>query len=321
MNLKTAHAVVIDREGDVVWAQLLIENEGGEEAIVFKVEPLLDGTGIVYNTQSAEVDGDAVLYRMLWNGESLPSIKLPGGHTDFVQLPDGGFGMLGWEIQEFEDGTRRLLGDTIMEVDSDGEIREIWNAFDNFVVDLNQAYSLGLLPDDPECEDWSHVNSLAYVSSEDAYYITMTRPQAVVRIERATGAQTWVLTGTGGDGDFSTTDVDLVDWPHSSQRVDAGLLIFNRRNRYLSETCSEAVYVSLDEDAWTAEATWSYAGERCAQIGFLGNALQLAGGTTLVSWSHLGLLEEVDAEGELVWQAELALGAGFGFVTVSERLQ
>jgi hypothetical protein len=59
---------------------------------------------------------------------------------------------------------------------------------------------------------------------------------------------------------------------------------------------------------------WSYIPHPCHHIIYLGQALRLWNGNTLVVWSTAGRLEELTPAKELAWSVHTALGTGIGFV-------
>lgn len=303
---------VLDSEANVVWASVFDPSQHGQMPMIFGVSPLADGSGVAFNTQETHPEGTGLIHRVTWAGEALPPVEVPTGHTDFAELPDGNFAMLGWDVRDF-DGDRRLLGDTILETREDGEVVEIWNVYDHFEPDLSVFHGNDFFGSHPEVEDWSHANWLKYVAEEDAYYLTMETPAAVVKVDRGTGETTWVLSGDVGD--FSTTEGDaLINYPHSAEPIDGGVNVFNRRDPRYASTCSSVDEIEMNHSAGEAQTVWTYEGDRCAQIGFLGNSLPITGGHTVVSWSSMGVLDELGPEGDLLWQASLDLGAAFGFV-------
>lgn len=317
MQQANVHIVVIDPLGRVVWAFLVNNAGAANDLVVFKAVPRLDGRGIWFNTQVPTLDGPSEIISVDWDGLPLETVEVPGGHTDFVQLPGGGIATLGWDARDAGDG-RLILGDTILEVLPGGEIREVWNVWDHFLPDPDAEYTTGLLTDEPDAEDWSHVNSISYEASKDVYYITMTNFPAVIEVQRETGHMGWVLSGE--QGDFETDDDRLIDLPHSAERHPDGVLVFNRRSAGNTDSCSDAIFIAVDEPARTAHEIWRYTGDRCAQVGFLGNAVRSNSGNTLVSWSHLGQLDEVDPSGQPIWQVQLQAGAGFGLVSWVDHL-
>lgn len=311
LTMNGAFVLMFNDQAEAVWAYPVPEQDAERPTIVFRAHLLPDGTGVAYNTQGLDLDDPGLLHRVAWGGQSLGTTQVPGGHTDFVLHADGSAASLGWAVQELEG--RRILGDQVLRVGTDGSQTVLWDVFDHFEPDLSRDYTQYYPSPEDQVEDWSHVNSLAFDAATDAYLVTITVPPAVVSIDRETGQQNWVLSPEGGDYDLDRSD--LVDLPHSAQLTQGGLLVFNRRDPHDGATCSAAVEMALDEDAGLASLIWDYRGQRCAQVGFLGNAVRQANGNTLVSWSQLGLMEEVDPAGQLQWQASSIVGAGFAFVT------
>lgn len=113
--------------------------------------------------------------------------------------------------------------------------------------------------------------------------------------------------------DFTARGERLIHAPHSVQTIDDGLLVFNRGNPTDSGACSRAAELRLDETARTVEEMWRWEGDSCRQVSFLGNSQRVADGNTMTSWSHLGLMDEVNEDGVPVWQVSLGLGAAFTY--------
>jgi hypothetical protein len=318
---------IFDDSGHPVWGRVTWTAEGGAiwtddgaraapMPVNFRLRLDPAGRGVVFNTQPERVDEPGHLVTLGWGGELLERTDIPGAHTDFLLLPDGRRVVLGWDIQE-RDG-RLLLGDTLLVDDGDGVFVERWNVFDHFRPDPSREYPRGFTADEPPAEDWTHANGLGFDPSDGTVLLTMTEPSAVVKVDPTTGDIVWVLSGRSRD--FPDVAPGLLAWPHSVQAVDGGLLVFNRTVPYDLETCSHAVELAVDPAAGTAEAGWAWLGERCRQNGFLGNAQRLDSGHTVVVWSSLGIIEQLDAEGRLVGELSTPLGTGFGFGTWVDAL-
>ena len=311
------YAAIIDNTGAYVWARVIWEQpEGsggppppGTHPIIFRVVPSPDGRGVIVNTQGEATDEPGDLVQIDWDGQELDRRSFTGGHTDFALRPDGGAAMLGWTIRSF--GERKLLGDTILVQEPSGETTVLWDAFDHLVPDLGRRYNTGFMPAEGDIEDWSHVNSIWYDAETDDYYVTITANNGVARVDAQTGATTWVLADDSDD--FSIAAEKTIHSPHSVQRIDDELLVFNRRNPGDPASCSGPTVVAIDEAAQTAEETWRWEGGGCLHVGFLGNSQRMPDGATVTSWSHLGMMDEVSAAGDLVWRVRLGIGAAFGF--------
>ncbi|MDP2310383.1 MAG: aryl-sulfate sulfotransferase [Pseudomonadota bacterium] len=286
--------VLLDSEAQYVWAW--DDPEGMYRGGLFNADVDLSRGGIYANEQAESAELPGAIRHVAFDGTLLDSVNVEGGHTDFVELPTGEMASLSWDIREVDGG--RYLGDRIVEVDAAGASRTVWSVWDHYTPDPDGGWAPGFYRADPEVMDWSHVNALAYDAGEDAYFLSMAFNQSVARVERSTGAMTWVI---GGDG--------LVESPHSVQPLGDSVLVFNRGSPTDPDSCSEATEIDITKRA----VVWSYRSEPCLLVPFLGSALRLPNGNTLVDWSSAGQLDEVTHAGELVWRVSLDLGAAFGF--------
>lgn len=306
--------VGVDVQGRVVWSyppsDTLVE-------VPFRVWRSLDGEAILFNSNAPSADSDAPVYRIPLTGDDVSVTKLRGAHTDFVEYTPGGYLSLGWDIRDVGDG-RMVLGDTIVERAPDGTERVVWSAWDDFEPDLSMTYG-NLYPADPTVEDWTHINGIAYDPATDEVLVTTTWNSAVIAVERTSGEIAWWFNDFGGTY-ASEDEPGRIDFPHSVQPIDGGVLVFSRGNFNSPGACSAAVDVALDDGARTAAETWRYESEDCLLITFLGGAERLPGGNTLITWTTAGRLDEVTPGGGLAWRVGTPIGAGFGFSTLVDGL-
>ncbi len=319
----TSSLVIVDSDGEVVWGTLIGTKESSDvdgdfeppdPAFRMRLDPF--GRGVLFNTQGRVSTDDGDVELLTWAGDRELMATFPGGHTDFVVLPDGGYAMLGWVVLE-QDG-RRILGDTLLVRDPDGSLAVLWSTFDSFAPDPHRSYSTGYTEDEPPVEDWSHANGLSYDANEDVFLVTVTEPSAVVKIDRSSGDVLWTV--ADGSPDFNHVDPAFVELPHSAQVVDGGFVVFNRSRLDEPHSCSHFADLELDQEHRTVVRSRYWQGETCRQNGFLGSAERLDNGHTIMTWSSYGMVEEVDREDRTVLQLVLPLGAGFGFGTFAADL-
>ncbi|MDP2310177.1 MAG: aryl-sulfate sulfotransferase [Pseudomonadota bacterium] len=305
-----AGVVALDSRGRAVWAWPVEDSPPAPP--VYRARLSLDRKAILYNYPAGRIADVGIIYRVALDGSTVEESGVTEGHIDFVEYTPGGYASFGWDLREI-DG-RKLMGDTLVERAPDGTERVVWNAWDHFSPDLSRTYE-GYYPDDPEVEDWSHINGLSYDATDDAYYLTMSYQSTVVKIDRQSGEQLWSLTD-GGEGDFANPHGDeFLEFPHSVQAVEGGVLVFNRDHEDLEHGCSFANEIVLDELAWEASLGWRYSPEECLLIPYLGGAERLPGGNTLLSWTNAGQLDEVTPEGTSAWRVNTSFGAAVGFTT------
>ena len=304
----TAAATLLDESGVVVWAAVM----PGSGRVPYRVLPSLDGEWVLYN-ESAGGELPGMLYRVPLDGSTGDAYPVPGGHTDFVETEPGAYAMLGWDVQVVEG--RTLVGDTIVEFDAAGVSRTVWSTFDSITPDLTRQYDKGWYPGNAEAEDWTHVNALSYDADEGAYYVSITLDDSVARVDRASGEMTWRMGNPGGDF-RSEAGERLFARPHSVQRIGDDVIVFNRHSVIEgTPDCGNAVRVSFDEAAGTAERVWSYEPDTCVPVEWLGSAQRLPAGSTVVSFSSAGRLDEVAADGTPMLSLQLPAGGQYGFAT------
>jgi len=330
--------VIVDQDGDYVWA---VETWNGairarmseSEHAIYTLDPTMDpakqnivkrfsfdgseqelqGTGLEGTMPVGGPNGDVVPV-----GDDALFRDFPGAHSDLVDLGNGTLASFGWDVREYEDGERTLVGETIIERDSEGKVTEIWTLFDALEPDLSETYPKDYFTDE-EAEFWAHLNYLHYAPEEDAYYATAREIDIVVRVDRATGETSWVLQPgpiTTDAGDFlAESDIDYRG--HSVEPTPDGILLFDTSSN-LSEGCSAMSEFAIDTETWTVNHVWLYQPETCLVSGFLGNASTLSNGNRMMTLATNGQIDEVTADGELVWRMNTPTGYILGF---AERLE
>ncbi len=302
--------VALGARGDVVWA--FPETAEGLNRPPLRARLSADGKDILYNHMAPNADALCEIVRVPLDGGTPSTVGMHGGHTDFVEYTPGGYATLGWEIRAFDD--RKIMGDTIVELSPEGVERTVWSVFDDFSPDLSQTYA-SLYPEDPTIEDWSHINGISYDADEDAYYVTMTFNNGVAKVDRASGTMEWFI-GNPDAGDFSNPDADkLLELPHSVERIDGGVLAFSRGRMGVPGECSEAVELTIDQDAREVRRAWNYTSPDCISVSYLGGAERLPGGNTLITWTTAGQIDQITPDGRQAWTVNTAIGNGIGFTT------
>lgn len=98
------------------------------------------------------------------------------------------------------------------------------------------------------------------------------------------------------------------------------LLVFNQKDAAAGRPCSEAVRVALDEVAGTASVVWRYQSDLCIDLQYLGNAWPLPEDGVLVTFSQSGMMDQVDAAGDLPQRWSTDLGWQFAYAAWTDSL-
>ncbi len=214
-------------------------------------------------------------------------------HHDVVVLPNGHWLVLVNRTMEFTDitghpGTSEILGDAIVDLDTNLNPVWLWDSFDH--LDVNR---------EPEMyPDWTHANALLYSPSDGNLLLSMRHQNWIIKIDYANGAGAGdVLWHLGYQGDFALAGgTDPVDWfsgQHGPSFVNStttgafGLTVFDNgdfRQLGTNINCansglalcpySTAQVMTVDETAKTATLTFL---DQIGQYSFFGgNAETLA---------------------------------------------
>jgi len=303
------YATILDADGEFVWAYPSRE--------LFRATLSRDGTAMLTNAPAPSWETAGAIERIPLDGSTPTRLSATGIHTDFVELPDGTLASLGWTVRPFADGTRELLGDTIVELHPDGTSTTIFDLFDYVVPDLSTTYDpVSVNGNATSVEDWSHLNSITYDEASDAYLVTGTYNDSVLRVDRATGSLSWTLTDDPADSDWEMRSSEReIQMPHSVQLVDDDtLLVFNRGEFGDVDSPAPCAFVSeidLDAAAGTAQPRWHHASNPCVTVPFLGQARRIDATNTVVNWTSAGRITQLDGD-EPVLQIDLGLGSAFG---------
>jgi hypothetical protein len=307
----TSGVGIIDRDGDYVFSL-----DWPAEEQVARVRPGRDGQSMLFNVaDAAKIDDVARIVRVDLLGGMVSETRTEQGHHDFVEKSPGRFAWLGYDMRDIPappndfgiDGEICLAMDTIFEADEqagDGQHDEVWNGWEDYAPG---AYTI---PDgsvncnggscQPSflkngCYEFGHGNSLAYLASEDAYYMNWRWLDVTFKVP-GDGGTAWQW---GGDhSDFALDPTTAFDGSHFSDVWSGGMMMFDNRSRALG---SRLVEYSFDDTGY--DELWQHVEPTGAYENLLGDVQRIPGcDNLLVSWSGQAKIQEITREGEVVWE-------------------
>ena len=298
-------AIVIDRDGDFVW---WYQEDEGFPPPMARVRLTRDDTSMVFQMPSNGADTwsdpDDVL-RIALDGSEAQIFEVVAEHHDFVDLPDGNIAHIMFDYRELEGYPDPIVGDQIVEVQPDGTETTVWSVWDHAEFDPEQV-------DTTIDTGWSHSNALDYDPEEDVYYIGIRNFNAIWKVDRATGDLLWSL----GGKEPTYEPEDPFIHQHQFHVEDGMITVFD--NGLEENLESRAIRYSLNDETGVAEVEWEYIANPPVFCYGLGDVHHFADGNTLVTWSTAGQIDEVTADGELVWQLNSSLGGAFGYAIFRE---
>ena len=232
-----------------------------------------------YHTTLVEVD---------WQGHVVWEYENPFQHHDFFRLPNGNTMVPEWVelppdlhkavrggMKKPRERLPRLLGDDLVEVDSDGkEVRRVhtWKLLDPVkdpIFPTNRRW------------EWTHVNAIDLNEAGDIVFSARHCDRVGV-ISGETGDLTFKFSETHGQHHstwVSDNNIQVFDNGHDSSRI-------------------------IEIDPATSEIVWNYHGVPANQFfsGHISGASRLSSGNVLVCEGTSGRLFEVNRAHEVVWE-------------------
>jgi len=295
--------VIVDGRGEVVWYHL---DRSGLQPTRARLSA--DGSSVLYNLRNRDEDGpsDASgIVKVALDGSEENMIHVPFLGDDFVELPSGTLAALTSEPRD--DGVR---DDSIVEIDSDGGVTEVWSVSD--------CFDPAREPGDGGDAAGAHANALDYDGSrsrsERAYYVGLRNFSSIIKVSPETRECPWVLGATAGTLDLPA---DAAAFVHQS-----GFDVYGQRLLLMDNgappQASRVVEYELDLKAGTAAERQVYVEPNGENVGELGGVTRLVDGRWFINWASLGRAEVVDGSAS-VWQLG-ADGVVFGYHTLAETL-
>jgi hypothetical protein len=305
--------LILDPDGDIVWYSL-------DESILdhYRVRLSRDGTGVFYS--NADVSGEpssaSELVFVSFDGSERRAIPIPLLAHDFVEHPDGTIAALVLEDRE-TNGTM-VRGNTIIEIDPDGNQTEAWSTWDcfDFATDPGDNPTLG----------WTYTNALDYDANDDVYYVGMRHFSSIARVNRATRECEWVLGFTASTIDFAQGSArflhqhqfQVFEDPEDEERLR--ILVMDNDGPLTVVDTSRVVEYILDFETNVATEAWSFISTPSVYTSVLGEPVRYPNGDTFITWSTAGQLERVTANSETIWKLNAEAGTVFGFPSLAESL-
>jgi hypothetical protein len=163
-----------------------------------------------------------------------------------------------------------------------------------------------------------HVTSLSYHDDAEAYTLVEADAGIVLKLDLS-GNLIWQLGGANPLGDHVEIDDSWGSLIFGHHLVDGDtLLIFD--NNGATNGGSIVWEYAVDESDLTAVNTWSYQSEAALTSTVMGDVQRLDNGNTLVTYSTVGTIQEVQPDGTVVRQITASGQTPYGYVTHRESL-
>jgi hypothetical protein len=305
--------LILDPDGDIVWYSL-----DESELDHYRVRLSRDGTGVFYS--NADVSGEpssaSELVFVSFDGSERRAIPIPFLAHDFVEHADGSIAALVLEDRE-TNGTV-VRGNTIVEIDLEGNQTEVWSSWDCFDFETH--------PGDNSAVGWTFTNALDYEPNEDVYYVGIHNFSSITRVNRTSRECEWVLGSTAATIDFAQGSPSFHHQhqfhvlPDPEGRENVFRIVVMDNEGPLAMDTSRVVEYEVDLETNIATETWSFISTPSVYTFVLGEPVRYPNGDTFITWSTAGQLERVTANSETTWKLNASVGTVFGFPSLAKSL-
>ncbi len=188
----------------------------------------------------------------------------------------------------------------MLRVAPDGAVEFRWKSWTHFTPDDNDEAATG----DPD-----HPNAIAIDPTDGNYVVSFRSTDAILKIGHGTGDVLWQLGGKRNQFRFIGDELDGFSGQHSVRVLqDGDILIYDDGNQHKPQE-SRAIEYRLDTVSMTATMVWEFRRDPPLFTPYVGSVERLGNGHTLVAFAALGIIDEVDAAGRIVWEGQLLNGA------------
>lgn len=305
-GLATWIPLVLAPDGTPAW---WVQPEWADTAVI-RLRPLPDGTGVrLLRFPILAVGGDtdvpAGFVDLRWDGTVRRVVERPAAHHDFAFLPDGRCAWFEYEPREIDGVT--VQGDTLWVGEPDGDPVAVWTSWDWLEYEPER---------DEEAAGLRYAtlaNAVEYDPFHDRLLVGLKQQGAVLAVDPDGGEQQWRFSAI--DGDVALAEPGRhPSGQHGIQATTDGFRLFD--NGRSEDGASRAVAYALDEEARTAEQLWEHTTDPPHYALVLGDVRDLGGGRSRVAWSARGVLEDIDADGQVLGRIVVDEDAFVGFLHV-----
>jgi hypothetical protein len=303
-------SMILDRYGRLIYFKKF--NTANSD---FKIQP--NGKITQASATGNDTTGKFIVLDSMFN--IVDSVKCPGGiFTDLHDirlLSNGNYLVMGFEFRIMDltsyhwfsgngspgSPNARVKGVVILELDENNNAVFVWNSFDHFQFDDVSEQWLG----NPVNVDWTHSNAAA-LDNDGNILLSSRHFNEITKINRQTGAVIWRLGGKRNQFTFVNDQFNGFWGQHYASRIQNGNLTLydNGFRRITPFHPARALEYSLNESALTATLVWNYTYDDSAYSIFMGNAIRLENGNTLIDWGRLSggnsVFRVVKPDGNLV---------------------
>lgn len=283
-------AVIIDADGDVVWA-------APEPTGTSRARMDYEGKNMwMLSANATNAGGDLRFVSMDGTTSGANFAGLEAAHHDFAVLPGGAVAVLSWAASGLDQES------DLLERLPDGTVETLFHVGSNL-------YAGGQSADGGGAHSY-HANSVAYHTSDDSFTIGDRNPSSFVKVSHD-GTLRWQFGGSCKSAEAPLCVPGSWQVNHGHQLLDDGTFLFFNNTGYGQKSPSNALEFMLQaSSAFSASELEQWSGSGAEHSDTLGDVQRLPNGNTLVTFSNEGVIYELDP----TWHVVQTLSASsFGY--------
>jgi hypothetical protein len=304
--------MILDEHGGLIWfkplspagaraADFRVQEYEGKPVLTWWQDPLVGGGSATAGDVIANSSYQEIAQVRAGNGyqPDLHEFQITPQGTALITVYDA----IDCNLSSVGGPADGAVADTLLqEIDlKSGLVMYEWHSLDH--VPLSASYSSAAPTSRAEPFDYFHINSID-VEQDGDLLVDSRNTWAAYDVDPATGQVRWQLGGRHSS--FKMGPGTATAWQHDAiQQPDGSITFFDNGAFPLEHSQSRAIDVALDTSSMTATLVRSYEHENPLVAGSQGNLQALGGGDWMVGWGQAGYLSEIDAAGQVLFNAHL----------------
>ncbi len=304
--------MILNENGGLIWFKPL--SPAGARAADFQVQQYEGRPVLTWWQDPLVANGLSTAGDVIANSsyQTIADIRAGNGYQpdlhEFQITPQGTalitiYDAIDCNLSSVGGSSRGAVADTlIQELDlRTGLVMYEWHSLDH--VALQNSYASARPTSRAEPFDYFHINSID-VEQDGDLLIDSRNTWAAYDVNPKTGQVRWELGGRHSN--FKMGPGAATAWQHDARQQPNGAITFFDNGAFpKAHSQSRAIEVALDPATRTATLVRSYQHVNPLVSGSQGNVQALPDGDWMVGWGQAGYLSEVNAAGQLLFNARL----------------
>ena len=312
--------MILNEHGELVWFKSL--SPAGTRAANLRVQEYEGKPALTWWQDPLDADGSKTAGEVIANSayQTIAIVRAGNGYQpdlhEFQITPQGTalitvYDAIDCNLSSVGGPRDGAVADTLLqEIDlKTGLVMYEWHSLDHVPLASSYASAAPVSKGEPapvskaEPYDYFHINSID-VERDGDLLVDSRNTWAAYDVDPRTGQVRWELGGRHSS--FKLGPRATPAWQHDAiQQPDGAITFFDNGATPVVHPQSRGIELALDTANMTATLVRSYEHQNPLVAGSQGNVQALSGGDWIVGWGQAGYLSEVNAAGQVLFNAHL----------------